>query len=54
MHGKKDNIVPQKMGLELFKKANEPKFKYFPEKDDHMMKYNDELLNNIKLFINKI
>ena len=54
MHGKKDNIVPQKMGLELFEKANEPKFTYFPENDDHMMEYNDELLNNIKLFINKI
>ena len=53
MHGKKDNIVPQKMGLELFEKANEPKFNYFPENDDHMMEYNDELLNNIKLFINK-
>ena len=54
IHGKKDNIVPQKMGLELFEKASEPKFNYFPENDDHMMEYNDELLNNIKLFINKI
>jgi fermentation-respiration switch protein FrsA (DUF1100 family) len=54
MHGKKDNIVPQKMGLDLFKKANQPKFNYFPENDDHMMQYNDELLNNIKHFINKI
>ena len=54
MHGKMDNIVPQKMGLELFEKANNPKFNYFPENDDHMMQYNDELLNNIKHFINKI
>ena len=54
MHGKKDNIVPQKMGLELYKKANQPKFSYFPENDDHMMEYNDNLLNSIKLFINKI
>ena len=54
MHGKKDDIVPQKMGLDLFEKANEPKFNYFPENDDHMMEYNDELLNNIKFFINKI
>ena len=37
MHGKMDNIVPQKMGLELFKKANNPKFGYFPDEDDHMM-----------------
>ena len=54
MHGKKDNIVPQKMGLELYEKANKPKFNYFPENDDHMMEYNNTLLNNIKLFINKI
>ena len=54
MHGKMDNIVPQRMGLELFERANDPKFSYFPENDDHMMEYNEKLLNNIKLFINKI
>ena len=54
MHGKMDNIVPQKMGLELFEKANNPKFSYFPENDDHMMEYNSQLLNKIKLFISKI
>ena len=54
MHGKMDNIVPQRMGLELFERANDPKFMYFPENDDHMMEYNEKLLNNIKLFINKI
>ena len=54
MHGKKDNIVPQKMGLELFENANNPKFSYFPENDDHMMEYNDELLFKIKNFINKL
>ena len=54
MHGKKDNIIPQKMGLDIFEKANQPKFNYFPENDDHMLEYNDKLLNNIKLFINKI
>ena len=54
MHGQKDSIVPQKMGLELFEKANNPKFSYFPESDDHMMEYNSQLLNKIKLFISKI
>jgi uncharacterized protein len=54
MHGKMDNIVPQQMGLELFEKANNPKYSYFPEDDDHMMNYNTQLLNKIKLFINKI
>ena len=50
MHGKKDNIVPQIMGLELFEKANDPKFSYFPDNDDHMMEYNEELLSKIKNF----
>jgi uncharacterized protein len=54
MHGKMDNIVPQQMGLELFEKANNPKYSFFPEDDDHMMNYNKELLNKIKLFIDKI
>jgi hypothetical protein len=54
MHGKMDNIVPQQMGLELFEKANNPKYSYFPEDDDHMMNYNKQMLNKIKLFINKI
>ena len=39
---------------ELFEKANNPKYSYFPEDDDHMMNYNKQLLNKIKLFINKI
>jgi uncharacterized protein len=54
MHGKMDNIIPQSMGLELFEKANYPKFSYFPEGDNHMMEYNSQLLNKIKLFISKI
>ena len=54
MHGKMDNIVPQQMGLELFEKANNPKYSYFPEDDDHMMNYNKQLLNKIKIFISKI
>ena len=44
MHGKMDNIVPQKMGKELFEKANDPKFSYFPDDDNHMMEYNEQLL----------
>jgi len=54
MHGKMDNIVPQKMGLELFERANNPKYSYFPVDDDHMMEYNNQLLNRIKLFVSKI
>ena len=54
MHGKKDKIVPFHMGQQVFEKANEPKFSYFPDNDDHMMEYNEELLSKIKNFINKL
>ncbi len=53
MHGKKDDIVPFFMGKELFKKANNPKYSYFTEDDDHMMKFDDQLMEKIKDFIKK-
>ena len=53
MHGMKDNIVPHEMGSQLFKKANQPKYSYFPKDDDHMMNFNEELLNTIRVFINQ-
>ncbi len=51
MHGKKDDVVPFKMGVELFEKANQPKFSYFSENDDHMMEFNDQLINSLKKFL---
>jgi fermentation-respiration switch protein FrsA (DUF1100 family) len=51
LHGKLDTIVPFAMGEELFEQANEPKFKYFIENDDHMMRYDQNLLGEIKKFI---
>ena len=51
MHGKKDDIVPFRMGQELFQKANEPKNSYFSENDDHMMEFNEQLLNSIEKFL---
>lgn len=53
MHGMKDQIVPFSMGVKLFDKANTPKYSYFPENDDHMMSYNEELLKAISRFIEK-
>ena len=53
MHGKKDDIVPFSMGKELFEKANNPKHFYFTQDDDHMMEFNDKLLESIKNFIEK-
>ena len=52
MHGMKDDIVPYGMGVELFQKANQPKYSYFPENDNHMMDFNENLLDTIKVFIN--
>ena len=51
MHGKKDKIVPFYMGEKIFDIANNPKFNYFTEMDDHMMNYDENLINEIDLFI---
>lgn len=51
LHGRLDTIVPFAMGEELFKQVNEPKFKYFIDNDDHMMRYDENLLDEIKKFI---
>jgi len=51
MHGKKDDVVPFKMGVELFEKANNPKFSYFSDNDDHMMEFNDQLMNALRKFL---
>ena len=51
MHGKVDNIVPFYMGKKLYDLANQPKYYYFSEYDDHMMEFNEKLLNSLKQFI---
>ena len=51
MHGKKDNIVPFKMGKKLYDLANNPKFFYLTENDDHMMTFDEKLVNTIKNFL---
>ena len=51
MHGEADTIVPFWMGKKIYELANDPKYYYFPEYDDHMMEYNDKLLNTLKSFI---
>ena len=54
LHGKKDNIVPFEMGEDLFNLANNPKFNYFVENDDHMMDFNEDLINSINQFISSL
>ena len=51
LHGRLDSIVPFTMGQKLFEQANEPTFKYFIDNDDHMMRYDQNLLDEIKRFI---
>ena len=54
MHGKKDDLVPIEMSYSLFNKIKGKKYSYFPENDDHMMEYNNELVKNIENFISKL
>ena len=54
MHGKKDKIVPFYMGEKIFNMANNPKFNFFTNEDDHMMEFNNDLINKIDLFIKKL
>jgi len=51
MHGEVDNIVPFRMGKKMYELANEPKYFYFSKYDDHMMNYDQKLLNALKNFI---
>ena len=51
MHGEVDRIVPFWMGEKMYKLANEPKYSHFSKYDDHMMEYNEKLLNKLKEFI---
>ena len=54
MHGEADKIVPFWMGEKIFQMANEPKYSYFSKYDNHMMEFNNELINSIKLFIKSL
>jgi len=54
MHGKIDNIVPFHMGEKIYELANDPKYYYFSEYDDHMMEYNEKLLAVLKDFISSL
>ena len=54
MHGKRDRIVPFAMGKKIYDSANLPKFYYFSKYDDHMMDYNNLLLEKLKIFIKSL
>ena len=54
MHGEKDRIVPFSMGKEIYSEYKSQKYSYFIENDDHMMDFDQELLGNLKNFINEL
>ena len=54
MHGEVDKVVPFWMGKKLYNLANEPKYFYFSKYDDHMMEYNEKLLNELTKFIDSL
>ena len=54
MHGDKDNIVPFRMGKRMFESFSETKFSYYKSGDYHMMDFDQELLGNLKNFINEL
>ena len=51
MHGKQDKIVPFNMGLKIYNSSNNPKFNYFNDNDDHMMEFDENMINTLKNFI---
>ena len=42
------------MGKEIFDKFNGKKSSFFVENDDHMMDFNENLINSIELFITEL
>ena len=54
MHGEADKIVPFWMGKKMYELANEPKYSYFPEKDNHMMEYNEKMIGILKEYLKSL
>ena len=54
MHGEVDQIVPFWMGKKIYNIANEPKYSYFTKYDNHMMKYDENLIVIMKKFIDSL
>ena len=54
LHGKSDTLVPFYMGKKIYDAANEPKYYYFPDFDNHMMTYDQDMLKTLSNFVNEI
>ena len=51
MHGEVDQIVPFSMGKKIYEIANEPKYSHFTKYDNHMMKYDENLIKVLNSFL---
>jgi len=54
LHGKSDTLVPFSMGKKIYDSANEPKYYYFPDFDNHMMTYDENMMKILFNFVNEI
>ncbi len=54
MHGEVDQIVPFWMGKKIYEIANQPKYSYFTKYDDHMMEYDEKLIDELKIFVKSL
>tara|TARA_Y100000590_G_scaffold212407_1_gene240722 strand:- start:176 stop:988 length:813 start_codon:yes stop_codon:yes gene_type:complete len=54
IHGKVDKIVPYEMGKKMYELANQPKFFYSQEYGDHMVEYDEKLLQALVQFIKSL
>ena len=50
LHAKGDTIVPFWMGEKMYELANEPKMNYFIDENEHLVTYDDELMNMMDNF----
>ena len=54
LHGKADTLVPFYMGKKIYDVANEPKYYYFPDIDNHMMTYDQNMMKTLSNFVDEI
>ena len=54
MHGEADQIVPFWMGEKIYEMANQPKYSYFTEYDDHMMEFDEKLVFELRTFFKSL
>ena len=54
MHSTGDDIVPFRMGEKMYKLANSPKSSYFVDENEHLVTYDESLMNKMDEFYETI